>query len=223
MNYKARPACVKATVEPGPDRTDAEKGQFDAIVSVFGNVDEVGDIVMPGAYMKSLAAWATSPDTLPVLWRHRVDDPRFNIGAVVEADELKAGDSRIPDWADLHVKAHGGLWVKAQLDTTADTTSVAWQAAHLLKTRRVTQFSFAYDVAPGGQRKSREGFNELHELVLHEVSLAPLPVNPLTELGSAKAPTAEQAELAERTFWSDPASIRTRCALALHTVEHSLL
>lgn len=163
--------------------TSADDGAgFEAIVSVFNNKDLVGDIVRPGAFVKSINAWKASQDPLPVLWSHRTDDPHYNIGAVEDIAELAPGDPRIPESANAWVKANGGLWVKA----TLDDFGYAAQVRHLLKTRRVKQFSFAYDIPPGGEKTTRDG-NELVELWLHEVGPTPLGANPLTELVGAKA------------------------------------
>jgi HK97 family phage prohead protease len=166
----------------------AESGVFEAIVSVFGNVDSMGDVVMPGAFTESLAAWEKSGDPIPVLWSHRMDDPRFSIGHVLEAAELEPGDPRIPEWADDHVKAHGGLWVRAQLDTGADAGDVAVAARKLLRNRLVKQFSYAYEIqdADWGTVGGQDAY-QLRKLSLYEVSPTQIGANNLTELVGAKA------------------------------------
>lgn len=181
MNFKS---C--AAFKAAPDT--AETGVFEAIVSVFGNVDSVGDVVLPGAFKESLAAWEKSGDPIPVYWSHRMDDPRFSIGRVLEAAELQPGDARIPEWADERVKANGGLWVKAQLDAGADAGEVAVAARKLLIKRLVKQFSYAYDIedAGWGTADGQDAY-ELRTLSIHEVSLAQVGANNLTELVGAKA------------------------------------
>ena len=54
-----------------------EKGEFSGLASTYGNVDQVGDIVEPGAFTKTLA----SSKERPLLWNHR--DP---IGTVQLTD-----------------------------------------------------------------------------------------------------------------------------------------
>lgn len=174
MKHKSAPAQLT------PQAVD-DTGHFEAIVSVFGNKDLVGDVVMPGAFAKSLEAWYAAGDPIPVYWSHRLDDPTYNIGSVVEAKELFGGDPTIPDWANAHVKANGGLYVRGMLDDFG----LGKQVAHLMRARRVKQFSFSYDVVRETQSKSGD-VNELHELWLHEVGPTPLGANPLTELISAK-------------------------------------
>ena len=68
-----------------------EEGQFKAIVSVFGNVDVVGDVVMPGAFENDLKRWEDSGDSMPVIWSHDWSDPFSHIGEVLKAEEVEAG------------------------------------------------------------------------------------------------------------------------------------
>jgi hypothetical protein len=154
---------------------------FEAIVSVFNNKDYGGDVVRKGAFLDSIALWKNSGDPIPVLWSHRMDDPNYNIGALTDIDELSKGDSRIPPWASPWVHENGGLWVKAELDTEG----VAAQVRHLMIKRRVTQFSFSYDVIE--EKLNQRGENELLKLWLHEVGPTPLGMNPLTVLTGAKS------------------------------------
>lgn len=168
----------------------AEGAGFEAIVSVFNNKDYGGDVVRPGAFTDTIAAWKNAGDPIPVLWSHRMDDPNYNIGAVVDIEELAKGDPRIPAWANPWVQEHGGLWVKAELDEHG----AAAQVRHLLTKRRVTQFSFSYDVIE--EKQNQRGENELLKLWLHEVGPTPLGMNPLTTLVGAKAtdPPPDEAD-----------------------------
>jgi HK97 family phage prohead protease len=172
---------MKTKTMPAQVAPDPDEGTFEAFVSVFGNKDFVGDIVMPGAFQKSLEAWGSAGDPIPIYWSHRLDDPTYNIGEVDVAREVLPGDAGMPGWVNEHVKAHGGLYVKGRLDDFG----MGKQVAYLLKTRRVKQFSFSYDVLR--ERKSKDNTaNELHELLLHEVGPTPMGCNPMTELISAK-------------------------------------
>jgi phage head maturation protease len=184
MKYKTAPARLKAA-----DAAAAiDDGTFEAIVSVFGNVDSWGDVVKPGAFADTLDEWKASGDPIPVWWSHRMDDPMMNIGVIVEAEELAGGDARIPEWADQWVKDHGGLWVKGQIDTGLDATDKAMATHKLLRNRRVTQFSYAYDVIDSGiETVDGEDVYALRKLKLYEVSPTPIGANELTELIAAKA------------------------------------
>jgi hypothetical protein len=182
VKVKSAPARLKA------DGMDIDaSGEFEAIVSVFGNVDSWGDVVQPGAFADSIDHWKTSANTLPVLWSHRMDDPTFNIGEVLDIAELEPG-RQLPEWVDPHVTQHGGLWVKGRIDTGDDASPVAKQALRLMKARRVTQFSYAYDELESGWAKvdGREVW-ELRKLKLYEISPTQIGANELTELLAAKA------------------------------------
>jgi uncharacterized protein len=207
MKFKSCPASLKTP--DAADFDDPGAGEFDALVSVFGNVDAMGDVVMPGAFTDTLTAWKNSPDTMPVLWSHRVDDPAYNIGAVVEAEEIYAGDERIPAWASPHVHSHGGLWIKGLIDVGPDASAVARHARKLLAARRVTQFSYAYDVIDEGP--DEHGNNELRKLWLHECSPTQVGANQLTELAGAKADPAGTPAVRRPGFHPDV--YRRRCEL----------
>jgi uncharacterized protein len=169
---KSYPARFKAA---GPD-SELEEGQFEALVSVFGNVDAYGDVVMPGAFTDTLAEWEKSGNPIPIFYSHRMDDPDYNIGTVVEAKETDEG-----------------LWVRGQLRLNA-TTSKAPQVYQLLKDRSLAQFSFAYEVIEGGL-ETREKDNEagepeefyaLRKLKLYECGPTPIGANDQTELIGVK-------------------------------------
>lgn len=165
MLVKACPVRIKAA-------GDGEAGTFEAIVSVFGNVDSYGDVVMPGAFKDTLEAWESRGDPIPVYWSHRMDDPAYLIGSVLEAREVEEG-----------------LWVKARLRLDDDPAgSKARQVYGLLADRLVTQFSFAYDVLDGAMAE-RDGQDvyELRKLALYEVGPTPIGANQDTELLAVKA------------------------------------
>lgn len=161
--FKARPATIKAA---GTD-DGLQEGQFRALVSVFGNVDSYGDKVMPGAFSKTLAAWAETGDPIPIYWSHQLDDPDMNIGWVNPGDAQETAD---------------GLEVLGQLDVP-DGSPKAAQVYRLMKGRRVGQFSFAYDVVDAADV---DGVNELRELKLYEVGPTPIGANDQTELLAVK-------------------------------------
>lgn len=183
-------SCLSQVKAAGPDN-GLKEGQFEALVSVFGNVDSYGDVVMPGAFSKSLAAWAEKGDPIPVYYSHQMSDPFACIGEVVDAKETDEG-----------------LLVRAQLDIEDVVSgSKAPQVYRLLKGRRITQFSFAYDIVKAswgersvqdeeGNTKSFEVY-ELHELALHEVGPTPLGANRETELLAVKTAGEHAARLAE--------------------------
>ena len=162
--YKAAPL---AQVKAGPD-DGLNEGQFTAYASVFGNKDSYGDVVEKGAFAASLTEWASKDAVIPLLYGHRFDDPDMNVGWVVSAEE------------DDH-----GLKVTGQLDLD---NPKAVQVYRLVKGRRISQMSFAYDVVDGASAKSDELGDHflLRELKLYEVSIVPIGANDQTEILAVK-------------------------------------
>lgn len=164
-------------VKAGPDDGLAE-GEFTAYASVFGNKDSYGDVVLPGAFEETLAEWKDSGNVLPLLFGHNMSDPDYNIGSVVEAKE------------DDH-----GLLTRNQLDLD---NPKAVQVYRLLKGRRLSQMSFAYDVLEGAEATkeredgSKDWYYELRKLKLYEVSVVPIGANQETEILAVKAAQAAQ-------------------------------
>lgn len=161
----ARLAEVKAGPADGLD-----EGVFEAFVSVFGNEDFYGDVVMPGAFRDALADWKAKGDPIPVVWSHMYQDPDMHIGVVTDAEEREKG-----------------LWVRGVLDLDDDARK-AKQVYRLLKGRRVTQFSFTYDVAEGGfaQRDGRDVYELRKIFPLYEVGPTLIGANNETELLAVK-------------------------------------
>lgn len=162
MRVKNANVLVKA----GPD-AGLEEGQFEAYASVFGNIDSYGDVVQPGAFASTLKDWAESGNLLPVLFGHNMSDPDYNIGHVIEATEDEKG-----------------LRVLAQLDLESPKGA---QVHRMLKGKRISQMSFAYDVIKGtmGQLDGVDVY-ELHEVKIYEVSLVTIGANSETEILAVK-------------------------------------
>jgi len=164
MQVKTFPGHVKAADEA----VSTDEGVFEAIVSVFGNVDSYGDVVMPGAFVDTLKEWKASGNPIPVLWSHMSHDPDYHIGEVIDAKETAEG-----------------LWVRARIDLDEAKSRKVFK---LLKGRRVTQFSFAYDVVDGAHAKRDEqDVYELRKLRLFEVGPTLIGANQETELLAVKA------------------------------------
>ncbi|PWG13898.1 HK97 family phage prohead protease [Streptomyces sp. V2] len=169
MRTKSCPVRIKAAgTHEGTD-----EGVFEAIVAAY-NVDSVSDKITPGAFAETLAEWKGRGDPIPVLWSHMSHDPDYHIGEVLEAEERPEG-----------------LWVKARIDLDA---SKAAQVYRLLKGRRVTQFSFAYDIEEGSwvERKDGPGYYELRKLTLYEVGPTLIGANQATELIDVKSATVSE-------------------------------
>lgn len=167
--------CVPVTLVKAGTDDGLEEGQFEALVSVVGNKDAYGDVVQSGAFDDTLAEWKASGNPIPVIWSHRYDDPENHIGYLLDA-------------AEKTIDGKTGLWVKGQLDTDPDARK-ARQVGRLLKGRRVTQFSFSYDVTDGAMEKSETlgDYYALRKMKLYEVGPTLIGANQETELLNAKA------------------------------------
>lgn len=173
---------TKSTAAHFKSEPEGADGSFTAYASVFGNIDSYGEIVMPGAFKADLERWEAKGDPIPLLFGHNMSDPDFNIGHIVKAEE-----------DDVGLKVH------AQIDMESPKGP---QVYRLLKSRRVSQMSFAFDVlsgAPSKRAKSdgdgEDNVYELHKLKLHEVSVVPLGANQETDVLSVKSVTDLLAEV----------------------------
>lgn len=171
-NMRTKNASMR--VKAGPD-DGLEEGQFVAYASVFDNVDSYGDVVRKGAFVDDLARWKKSGNSVPVLFGHNMSDPDYNIGYALELSE------------DGH-----GLLVKGQLDLEH---AKSLQVYRLLKGRRVSELSFAYDVLDSGPTEV-DGVEatELRKLRLYEISIVPIGANSETEVLAVKSAAGGSSE-----------------------------
>ncbi len=153
---------------------EAPFGEFTAIVSVFGNVDLVGDRVMPGAFASSLKKYAEKGTNLPIVWSHDWGNAESFIGKTLSAEETDEG---------LLIR---GAFFDTQRAQTVRT---------LLAEKVVSEFSFAYDVIK--ERKGEDGYNELIELSILEAGPTLKGANPATQLIAAKNLTKDDVIKAE--------------------------
>ena len=149
-------ACVKSELKEDGGIVKGYASTFDR------DPDAYGDVVAKGAFSKSLERWKQLNEEgkyIPLLWGHDTDDPKSNIGRVVDAIE----DER-------------GLLVTAEFD--ADNEKAQY-VRKLVQEGRVYQFSFAFEVRDWGTVELEDGrkANELRDLELFEVSLVQIPAN----------------------------------------------
>ena len=135
--------------------------------SVFGNVDNQDDIVLPGAFSKSIQA------SLPaMLWQHRHDHVP---GVWLSAEETGHG---------LHLK---GMLLDTQLGN--DTYTLA-------KAGAIKGLSIGY-VVKDSVRDRKSGVRQIKEMKLHEVSLVTFPANERAVITSVKSKPNSERELEE--------------------------
>ena len=160
---------------------DLEEGVISGYASVFGNVDSYGDIVVRGAFSKSIEKIEKTGKVISVFYGHNMEDPRANIGRVIELRE----DSR-------------GLFFKAQLDLSGNTYGLL--VYEQLKDGRLDSLSFGFSVINGA---NTEAGYELRELELYEISVVPIPANQealITEVKAGRAISAKNMDLIRRAY-----------------------
>lgn len=156
--------------------TTTEKGEFTAIAAAY-TVDRVKDKIVFGAFEKTIEQWRASGKKIPLHWDHR-GRPEYIIGHV--------------DPAQMEEQKGVGLVVGGMLDL--EGSELAREAWRLMKSG-VLGLSFGY-LTPR-ERKASGGINELLELDLFEITVAPHPVNPDTRFLSLKS-EQEQRDEADR-------------------------
>lgn len=165
MKYKSGFCSVKA----GPIDGLAD-GEFLVYPSTFTREpDSYGDVVVKGAFAENLAAWKESGNTIPGLFGHRMDDPDYYVASAIDTGE------------DDH-----GWWVKGAFDMESPKGR---QVYNLVKSKRLTQLSFAFDVLEEGSIELPDGrkANELRKLKVYEFSFVPIGANQDTSVIAVKS------------------------------------
>lgn len=148
----------------------ADEGTVEGYAATFNGVDHGADTIAPGAFAESLMAHRSAGSSPAMLWSHRQAEP---IGRWTAMGE----DSR-------------GLRVRGVLNRETQ----AGRTAHAhLKAGDVTGLSIGFQIAPGGSAETRIG-RTLTKLVLHEVSVVSVPMDPRARITGVKS-LASRAEL----------------------------
>ena len=138
------------------DESNPNYYEFSGYGSTFGNVDSYNDVVMPGAFAKSIAT------RMPrMLWSHNRDMP---IGKFIEVRE----DGR-------------GLFLRGQLPKSV---SLSRDVGELIKFGAVDSMSIGYRIKQADQ--GDDGILYLKEVDLMEVSPVAMPANELATITSIK-------------------------------------
>jgi HK97 family phage prohead protease len=163
----------------GTTRVEQDLGEFKAFAATY-DVDREKDRIRFGAFENTIARWQASGRRIPVHWAHR-GEAKNVIGSI--------------DPATMREVAGLGLYVEGKLDL--DESKVAREAWRSMKDNRVG-LSFGYMTV---KSRRRDEFNDLLELDLYEISIAPGPINPQTrilEMKSAAVAEREQGDLRRR-------------------------
>ncbi|WP_411838580.1 HK97 family phage prohead protease [Paracoccus sp. ME4] len=138
-----------------------DAGAVEGYASIFGNVDEGGDKVMPGAFVEGIARARQTGRKVKMLWNH---DPQQPIGI----------------WEDL-VEDGRGLRGKGRL---VMEVARAREVHALLKAGAVEGLSIGYRTL---EAKPEGNVRLLTKLDLYEVSVVPFPMNQRAKVTAVKA------------------------------------
>jgi len=128
----------------------SEEGVFEGYASKFGEMDQGQDVVVRGAFSKTLKS--RSPRRIKMLWQH---DPSSPVGT----------------WEDLQ-EDNVGLRVRGRLLTSLEKGREAYE---LMKAGILDGLSIGYRTIKA-TRDERTGSRELKELELWEISLVTFPM-----------------------------------------------
>ncbi|MDV6291281.1 HK97 family phage prohead protease [Streptomyces sp. UP1A-1] len=141
-----------------------QRGTSRAIYAVTGVVDEVNDLIMPGAFARTLA---TRP--VKTVWHHGWKDP---VGVVVECEEWLPGDPRfadIPD-GDAWPAEAGALVATVIYNLRTKTGRDAYEQVRQWHEHKQAAFSIGYRVPESSASLRGDGVRVIHHLDLYEVS-----------------------------------------------------
>ncbi|MBM0201909.1 hypothetical protein JNW90_01400 [Micromonospora sp. STR1s_5] len=133
---------------------DDEKGIVEALVSITGIADEQDDIVVPGAYAKTLA-------------KRKMKGVRFHdwarpVAKTLVQEEWAPGDERLPATlpnGDPWPAAAGALYVKGQYNLAVQDGRDAYETAKFFGPDG--QWSIGYRPAKGGARRDQKSGKRL--------------------------------------------------------------
>lgn len=160
---------------------DKAKGIVEAFAAAIGNKDSVGDIIIPGAFNKSLTRRKPR-----VVWGHNWNEP---VGKVLEIEEVTSTDPRLPP--KMRAAGVGGLYVKVQFNLNSERGREAFSTVAFFGEEQ--EWSIGYKTLIKNFDPNRRA-NILEEVELYEVSPVLHGANQLTGTVSVKGENGETIE-----------------------------
>ena len=153
MGLESKQARVEAKA-----LNDAE-GTVEAVVSVTNIVDNVNDVIEPGAYNDTLQKRIPKG-----VWSH---DTTIPVARTLDAIELEPGDKRLP--AHLQAADAGGVLVKMQFNLNTTRGREAYEDIKFFGGEQ--EWSIGYSVPEGGsEMKGDTGVRHIKRLEWYEYS-----------------------------------------------------
>lgn len=140
-------------------KASGDKGEYDGHFAVFGNVDDGGDISLPGMFLKTIAERG----------------PRVKVFYGHDWSKVLGPAPRLLEEDAVGLHAAGRLTVKSFWGNEV------WE---LMKDNAINEGSFGYATIKADY--TEEGWRQLKEVVLYEISPVALGMNPLTTVNAVK-------------------------------------
>jgi uncharacterized protein len=150
------------------------EGTFSGYASVFGLLDQVGDIVERGAFKGTLAEWRKRKGMPSLLWQHRSDEP-IGVWTAMEED-------------DKGLKVQGELIMEV---------GKAKEAYALMKRGAIKGLSIGYRTKDYELDRTT-GVRKLKKVDLMEVSLVTSPALREAQISAVKASDIDPREFEHR-------------------------
>lgn len=133
-------------------KLSADRRKFEAYASTFGNVDSDQDIILPGAFTKTISE-AFPAKRVKVLWQHNWAQP-------IGLPTVMLQDSK-------------GLFTETELGRS----TLARDAANDVEDGIVDRLSIGFWIPAGKSARRQDGVREISEVALMEYSLVTFPAN----------------------------------------------
>lgn len=163
------PSAAPLTRSPHPT---SQRGTSRAIYAVTGVVDEVADLIVPGAFARTLAS-----RPVKTVWHHGWKDP---VGVVVDCEEWLPGDPRFADVPGDWPAEAGALVATVLYNLRTRQGRDAYEQVKQWHEHKQAAFSIGYRVPETGASKRGDGVRVIHYLDLFEVSPVLHGAHPLT-------------------------------------------
>lgn len=182
---------------PPTVRRRGKKGIVRAIYAVTGVVDDVEDLILPGAFTRTLNSRRVKP-----VWHHDWKEP---VGSVLSVEEWMPGDPRfasIPG-GSVWPAAAGALVATVQYNLRTTRGRDTYEQVVQWHENGEAQFSIGFKVPPGGASKRHDGVRIINDLDLYEISPVLHGAHPMTRSIEVKAASTQQARPMElKATWS---------------------
>lgn len=153
----------------------ADTGRFSGYASVFGVLDDQGEIIHKGAFADTLASYEEAGKRIPVIYLHNLKEPVGYIEKAVEDDV--------------------GLWVEGVI--MHETSAKASEAYSFVKEGVISEMSVGFYYMPDATVYDAEkGVTNIYKTDFREVSLVVIGSNSGSRIVAVKS-AGEENELAE--------------------------